>query len=182
MRTVVFQVVSMVTSTGFATADFEVWPSFARLTLVLLMILGAMAGSTTGGIKSLRAVMAFRAVRNSFSVAGHRNAVRPAVHYGGKPVPGDVLASIWVFLAVYFAMAAGAALLITAFGYDIETAIAGAFSAMGNVGPGLGAIGPFDHYAHFPAIVKLGLAFCMLAGRLEIFTLLVLLSPGFWRR
>lgn len=181
-RASVFQVVSVVTTTGFATADFELWPSFTHMVLLIMMVLGAMAGSTSGGVKSLRAVLAFRAVRNSFSVTGHRNAVRPAVHYGGKPVPNDVLASIWVFLALYFLLAAATALLITAAGYDVDTAISGSLTSLGNVGPGLGQIGPYDHFAHFPAVVKLGLVFCMLAGRLELFTLMVLLLPSFWRR
>jgi len=181
-RDSVFQVVSIVTTTGFATSNFELWPSFTQMVLLIMMVLGAMAGSTSGGVKSLRAVLAFRAVRNSFSVTGHRNAVRPAVHYGGKAVPSDVLASVWVFLALYFVVAAAMALLITAAGYDVDTAISGALTSLGNVGPGLGEIGPYDHFAHFPAVVKLGLVFCMLAGRLELFTLMVLLLPSFWRR
>lgn len=181
-RSAVFQVVSIVTTTGYATANFEVWPTFAHLVLLLLMLLGAMAGSTSGGIKSLRAVLAFRAVRNSFSVTGHRNAVRPAVHYGGKPVPADVLASIWVFLALYFAIVGAMALAIAAAGYDLETALSGALTSVGNVGPGFGEIGPYDHFAHFPGVVKIALSFCMIAGRLELFTLLVLLLPSFWKR
>jgi trk system potassium uptake protein TrkH len=181
-RAVVFQVVSLVTSTGYVTADFESWSSLAQLVLLVLMILGAMSGSTSGGIKSLRAVLAFRAVRNLFTTAAHRNVVRPPVHYGGKPVPADVLASIWIFLAVYVALAGGLSFVIAAAGYDLITALSGGLTAVGNVGPGLGEIGPFDSFAHFPGFVKLCFAFCMLAGRLELFTLLVLMSPSFWRR
>jgi trk system potassium uptake protein TrkH len=181
-RHAVFQVVSIVTTTGYATDDFELWSSVAQLVLLFLMLLGAMAGSTSGGIKSLRAVLAARAVRNAFAVSAHRNAVRPSVHYGGRPVPADVLASIWVFIGVYVALAGGMAFLMAASGYDLLTAISGALTSVGNVGPGLGAIGPYDHFAHFSAGVKIALSFCMLAGRLELFTLLVLLSPSFWRR
>jgi trk system potassium uptake protein TrkH len=121
-------------------------------------------------------------MRSIFSTAGHRNAVRPPVHYGGKSVPDDIVASIWVFLGVYFLLAGLMAVVATSAGYDLVTAFSGGLTAVGNVGPGLGDIGPFDHFAHFPASVKLCFAFCMLAGRLELFTLLVLLSPGFWRR
>lgn len=181
-RDVVFQVVSLVTTTGYATADFEVWSSLAQLILLVLMLLGAMSGSTSGGVKSLRAVLAFRAVRNLFATAAHRNVVRPPVHYGGKPVPDDVLASIWIFLAVYVALAGGLSLIVAGAGYDLVTAISGGLTAVGNIGPGLGEIGPFDDFAHFPGVVKLCFAFGMIAGRLELFTLLVLLTPGFWRR
>jgi len=181
-RQVVFQVVSLVTTTGYAAVDFELWSYFAQLILLILMVLGAMAGSTSGGVKSLRAVLAFKAVRNSFVTAAHRNVVRPPVHYGGKPVPDDVLASIWIFLAVYFGLVAAMALIISAAGYDLETSLSGGLSAVGNIGPGLGSIGPTDHFAHFPGIVKVCFAFCMLAGRLELFTMLLLLNPGFWRR
>jgi trk system potassium uptake protein TrkH len=93
-----------------------------------------------------------------------------------------VLAGIWVFLAVYTALIALMSLTIAAYGYDMETALSGGITSVANVGPGLGEIGAFDDFGHFPAPIKLGLAFCMIAGRLELFTVLVLLSPGFWRR
>ena len=181
-RHILFTVVSLGTGTGYATADFERWPAFAHLVLLILMVLGAMAGSTSGGIKSLRVVLVLDAVRKNFKTAGHRNAVRSPVQHAGKPVPDDVLAGIWVFLAVYLALVAAMALMIAAYGYDMETAISGGVTSVSNVGPGLGEIGAFDHFSHFPAPVKIGLAFCMIAGRLELFTVLVLLSPAFWRR
>jgi trk system potassium uptake protein TrkH len=182
IRDVVFTVVSIVTTTGYATADFELWPVLAHVVLLALMALGAMAGSTSGGVKSLRALLAVRAVRGTLEAAGHRNAVQPPVQYGGRPVPEEVITSIWSFLAVFFAIAAAMAALVAAAGYDLPTAVSGGLTSLGNVGPGLGEIGPYDHFAHFPAVVKLGFVFCMLAGRLELFTLLVLLTPAFWRR
>jgi trk system potassium uptake protein TrkH len=181
-RDVLFTVVSIVTTTGFATADFETWPSVSHLLLLGLMLLGAMAGSTSGGVKSLRALLAMRAVRGTFRAAGHRNAVQPPVMYGGRPVSDEVITSIWVFLAVYFALAGAMAVVVAAAGYDMPTAISGGLTSIGNVGPGLGEIGPYDHFAHFPSGVKLGFIFCMLAGRLELFTLLVLFSASYWRR
>jgi trk system potassium uptake protein TrkH len=181
-RAAVFLVVSIVTTTGYASADYEVWSSLTHLVLLGVMALGAMSGSTSGGVKSLRAVLVFRATRNSIETAAHRNAVRPAVQYGGRPVPADVMASIWVFLAVYFALAAALAIVVALAGYDLQTAISAGLTAVSNVGPGLGEIGPFDDFGHFPGIVKLLLAGGMIAGRLELFTVLVLLTPAFWRR
>lgn len=181
-RDVMFTVVSIVTTTGYATADFEAWPSVSHLLLLGLMALGAMAGSTSGGVKSLRALLAVRAVRGTFRAAGHRNAVQPPVMYGGRPVPEEVITSIWVFLAVFFGLAGAMAVAVAATGYDLQTAISGGLTSLGNVGPGLGEIGPYDHFAHFPSGVKLGFIFCMLAGRLELFTLLVLFSAAYWRR
>ena len=181
-RQIVFTVVSLGTGTGYATADFELWPAFTHVVLLIVMVLGGMAGSTTGGVKSLRMVLVLDAVRQNFKTAGHRNAVRSPVQHAGKPVPDDVLAGIWVFLAVYIALIAAMTLGIAAYGYDLPTALSGGVTAVGKVGPGLGEIGAFDHFSHFPAPIKIGLAFCMIAGRLEIFTVLVLLSPGFWRR
>jgi trk system potassium uptake protein TrkH len=180
-RGAVFTVVSLLTTTGYATADFEGWPSLAILVLLHLMVLGAMAGSTSGGVKSLRAILSFRAVRTTFAVSGHRKAVRPAVRYAGKPVPPEILAGVWTFFAVYFLLVALAAMVVAGCGYDLLTAMTAGITAVGNVGPGLGAIGPFDHFGHFPAVAKLFLAGCMIAGRLELFTLLILLTPGFWR-
>jgi trk system potassium uptake protein TrkH len=146
------------------------------------MFLGAMAGSTSGGVKSLRAVLALRALRATFTVAGHRNAVRPALRYGGRPVPPEVLSGVWAFFAAYVMVAFAAALIVAGAGYDLVTSISTALTSLGNVGPGLGAVGPFDNFSHFPSSVKLVVSGCMIAGRLELFTLLVLLSPSFWRR
>ena len=147
-----------------------------------LMALGAMAGSTSGGVKSLRAILALRAVRNVFQAAGHRNAVQPPVRYGGRPVAAEVVTSVWAFLAIFFGLAALMSLAVAAAGYGLGTAASAGLTSLGNVGPGLGEIGPYDQFGHFPPMLKIGFAFCMLAGRLELFTLLVLLSPGFWRR
>jgi trk system potassium uptake protein TrkH len=182
LRESVFQVVSLVTTTGYATADYEAWPGFAQLLLLHMMILGAMSGSTSGGVKSLRVVLGFRALRAAFAVVGHRNAVRPVVRYGGRPVPSEVVAGIWAFFAAYAGLVAASALAVAAAGYDPLTAISSALTAVGNVGPGLADVGPADNFAHFPVGVKLLLSGCMIAGRLELFTLLVLFTPGFWRR
>jgi trk system potassium uptake protein TrkH len=181
VRNALFSVVSITTTTGYGTVDLERWPALGQMVLLQLMILGGMSGSTGGGVKSLRVLIGFRALSAAVYKLVHPHAVRH-VKYGGRVVPDDVIAGIWAFFTAYFALAALAAAVVAAAGYDLVTAASAALTALGNVGPGLGAIGPFDDFSHLPGVVKLVLAFCMLAGRLEIFTLLVLLQPGFWRR
>lgn len=182
IRTAMFQVVSIATTTGYATADFESWPAIALLVLLQLMILGGMAGSTSGGVKSLRVLIGFRALVTVLERLGHRSAVRHPVRYGGKPVHDDVLAGIWAFLTAYFLLVAGVSGVVAAAGYDVVTAATASLTAVGNVGPGLAEVGPFDSFAHFPAFVKLTLSAAMIAGRLELFTILILFHPDFWRR
>ncbi len=181
VRNALFSVVSITTTTGYGTVDLERWPALGQLVLLQLMILGGMSGSTGGGVKSLRVLIGFRALSAAVYKLVHPHAVRH-VKYGGRTVPDDVIAGIWAFFTAYFALAALAAAVVAAAGYDIVTAASAALTALGNVGPGLGEIGPFDNFAHLPGIAKLVLALCMLAGRLEIFTLLVLVQPAFWRR
>jgi trk system potassium uptake protein len=181
LRNAVFGVVTITTTTGYGTVDFGQWGALAQIVLLQLMILGGMAGSTSGGVKSLRVVIGFRALRVAVERLVHPRAVRP-VKYGGHGVPEEVMAGIWAFFTAYFALAALATAVVAAAGYDVITAVSSALTALSNVGPGLGAVGPHENFAHFPGSVKLVLSACMLAGRLEIFTFLVLLQPGFWRR
>jgi trk system potassium uptake protein TrkH len=181
-RAALFQVVSIATTTGYASVEFEGWPAIALLVLLQLMILGGMAGSTSGGVKSLRVLIGMQAVASVIDRLGHRTAVAHPVRYEDKRVPDDVLAGIWAFLTAYFLLAVFVACVVSAAGYDILTSLSAALTSVGNVGPGLGAIGPFDHFAHFPSAVKLTLCFAMIAGRLELFTILILFLPDFWRR
>lgn len=181
LRLGAFQVISLMTTTGYVSDNFQLWPSVLHVLLLLLMVLGGMAGSTSGGVKSLRVVLAVRALGAAIDRLIHPRAVRP-VKYGGRPVDPEVLAAVWAFLCVYFLLAAGAAIIISAHGYDLETSFSSAISAMGNIGPGLGQIGAFDNFAHYEPQLKVLLSVCMIAGRLEIFTLLVLLTPAYWRR
>ncbi|MFQ5458508.1 MAG: TrkH family potassium uptake protein [Myxococcota bacterium] len=180
-RASLFQTVSILTTTGYVTVDFETWPSLAQFLLLMLMIVGGMAGSTGGGVKSLRMLMGLRAIRANIDRLIHPHAVRP-VKYGGKPVQEDVLEGIWAFFAAYLILAGIAAAVVSASGYDLMTAVSAACTSLSNVGPGLGDVGATDTFAHFPGHVKLVLAVSMIAGRLEIFTLILLLLPAFWRR
>jgi len=182
VRDVLFTVVALATTTGYAVIDYENWPALALLVLLQLMILGGMAGSTSGGVKSLRVLIGFRALANIFARLGHRTAVGQPVRFDGKRVPDDILAGIWAFFTAYFLLATAVACVVAANGYDVVTAISTGLSSVGNIGPGLGEIGPSDNFAHFPSNVKFTFCVGMIAGRLELFTILILFHRDFWRR
>ena len=181
IRHAAFQTVSILTTTGYCTTDFELWATLPLLVLLCLMVLGGMSGSTGGGIKSLRALLAVSSLRTTLHRLIHPHAVRP-VKYGGAVVSESVLSGIWSFLTAYLLIALVGTAVVAAYGYDLLTAISAALTSIGNVGPGLGEIGAYDNFAHFPGLVKIVLAGCMLFGRLEVFTLLALFSREFWRR
>ena len=181
IRHAAFQTVSILTTTGYCTTDFELWKTLPLLVLMCLMVLGGMSGSTGGGIKSLRALLAISSLRTTLHRLIHPHAVRP-VKYGGAVVSESVLSGIWSFLTAYLLIALIGTAVVAAHGYDLLTAISAGLTSIGNVGPGLGQIGAYDNFAHFPGLVKIVLSGCMLFGRLEVFTILALLSREFWRR
>lgn len=181
LRAAVFQVISLLTTTGYTTADYARWPQFALFLVLPLMALGGMAGSTSGGIKTLRVMLSWHKLRGALARILHPHLVQP-VHHAGRPVAEEVVAGIAVFLVAYVLVAFSVALVVGAAGYDVLTALSTGLSMVGNIGPGLGEIGPASHFGHFPAWLKLLLSLAMLAGRLEIFTVLVLFVPAFWRR
>ena len=181
VRNAIFQTLSILTTTGYASTNFELWAPLPLLLLLCLMVLGGMSGSTGGGIKSLRALLAISSLRNTLLHLIHPRAVRP-VKYGGAVVSTSVLSGVWAFLTAYMLIALVAAAVVAAHGYDLLTAISAGLTSIGNVGPGLGEIGAYDNFAHAPGLVKLTLAGCMLFGRLEIFTLLAIFTREFWRR
>jgi hypothetical protein len=158
LRAAAFQVISIGSTTGYASADYELWPGLAQLVLIHFMILGGMAGSTSGGVKTMRALLALRALGSALAHLGHARAVPRPVLYGKGPVSNQALAGVFAFLALYLLIASLAAAWVAAAGYDLDTAISCALSALGNVGPALGEAGPSDNYAHFPVPVKLALA------------------------
>jgi len=176
-----FQVVGLLTTTGYVTTNFELWTPLAHLVLVVLMVLGGMSGSTSGGVKSLRMLLGIRALNTSFERLLHPRVVR-SVKYAGRPVSDEVLGGIWAFFTAYALITVAAAACMAAGGYDLVTSFSAAISAISNVGPGLGEVGAYDNFAALPDLLKLVLTVCMLAGRLEVFTLLVLVVPRFWRR
>ncbi|GAG21877.1 unnamed protein product, partial [marine sediment metagenome] len=181
LRASAFQVVSLITTTGYGTADYALWPQLAQVLVFPLLVLGGMAGSTAGGIKSLRILLGLRALRATVARIIHPHLVS-SVHYRDRPVSDEVVSGIGVFFVAYLMVAFIAALVVGSAGYDVVTCLSTALTSVGNVGPGLGAVGPSHHFAHFPGYVKVVLALAMIAGRLEIFTVLVLFFPRFWRR
>ncbi len=181
VRNSAFQVVSIVTTTGYATADYEKWPATSQLILLLCMFLGASAGSTGGGVKAVRVMICLKYCYKELFSLIHPRAVR-VIKLGGKPVPEDVTRSILGFLALYVILFAVSAVLLAALGVDLATAISAVAATIGNIGPGLGMVGPVDNFAGIPYLGKWLLIWCMLLGRLEIYTVIILLVPEFWRK
>ncbi|MGD8961564.1 MAG: TrkH family potassium uptake protein [Desulfobacterales bacterium] len=176
-----FQVVSIITTTGFATADYELWPAMSQLILLLCMFIGASAGSTGGGMKCLRIMLCFKyCYRELFSLI-HPRAVSP-IKIGGKSVPDDVMRSVVGFLALYMGLFALSSVALAGLGVDFTTSFAAIAASIGNIGPGFGMVGPVDNYARIPDLGKWLLIWCMLLGRLEIFTVIILIVPEFWRK
>jgi trk system potassium uptake protein TrkH len=175
-----FQVVSIVTTTGFVTADYSTWPFFVQFLLLCLMLVGGCAGSTAGAIKHVRSLLLFKAAYDYLYKLVHPKAVRH-VKIGGKVVPKEVLEGVHIFVLLYFLSFFVATASLTLLDVDLVTAIGAVASTMGNVGPGLGLVGPIENYAVIPPLGKWILSACMVLGRLELFTVIVLFTPDLWR-
>ena len=176
-----FQVVSIVTTTGYATADYEKWPAMTQIILFFCMFIGASAGSTGGGMKCLRILLCIKYCYKELFSLIHPHAVRH-IKIGGKTVSEDVMKSVLGFLALYIGIFCLGSVLLAGTGIDLLTSISAVASAIGNIGPGFGLVGPVDNYAHIPYAGKWLLLCCMLLGRLEIFTVIILVVPEFWRK
>ena len=181
LRYSAFQVVSIMTTTGYATADYERWHVFCQYLLVACMFVGGCAGSTGGGMKVARVLLLFKHAHVQLFRLIHPRAVR-LVKLGERPVDKEVMQSILGFFALYMGIFVSASLVMAALGMDLVSAGSAVVTALGNVGPGLGTVGPVQHFAYVPTVGKLVLALCMLLGRLELFTVLVLFIPSFWRK
>jgi len=181
IRNSAFQVVSIITTTGYATADYEKWPVMSQLILLLCMFFGASAGSTGGGVKAVRVMVCLKYCYKELFSLIHPRAVR-VIKLGGKPVPEDVTRSILGFLALYVLLFILSTVVMTGLGVDLITAIASVAATIGNIGPGLGMVGPVDNFAGIPYWGKWLLIWCMLLGRLEIYTVIILFVPEFWRK
>ena len=181
IRNSLFQVVSIITTTGFVSDNYLMWPSFAWFIIFLLMFTGGSAGSTGGGIKALRLLLLFKAASTQLKKLVHPRAFIP-VRYNGRAVKDDIVFSIMAFFLFYIISFVVGAFLMSAIGLDFKTAIGSTISSLGNIGPAIGNVGPVDNFANIPPVGKWILSFLMLLGRLELFTILVFLSPGFWRK
>lgn len=184
LRSAAFHVVSLMTTTGFVAADYSFWPQFTQFLLLLLMVVGACAGSTGGGCKVVRFLLLGRQIRAEVWRLLHPRAV-VCTRVNGKVVSENSLRSVTAFFMLYLAILAGATLAVTAFGnerLDVLSSFSGVIACLSNVGPGLGHLGPVDNFGWLPAGVKWILSFCMLAGRLELFAVVLLFVPGTWSR
>ncbi len=176
-----FQVVSILTTTGYATADYETWPAMSQTILLLCMFLGASAGSTGGGMKCLRIMLCVKYCYKELFALIHPRAVTH-VKIGGKAVPDAVMRGILGFLSLYMLLYALSAVVLAGMGVDFVTAFGAVAATIGNIGPGFGTVGPVENFAHIPIAGKWLLIWCMLLGRLEVYTVIILLVPAFWRR
>jgi trk system potassium uptake protein TrkH len=169
------------TTTGFATADYEVWAPAAVFILILLMFVGGCAGSTGGGMKNVRLLLLTRHGLNELRKMIHPRAVIP-IRFNHRAVPPEILTNILGFALLLLIATIVATFVMTFLGLDLMTAFGSVAATINNIGPGIGDVGPTEHFGHLPGVGKWVLVFCMLLGRLELFTVLVLLTPDFWRR
>lgn len=176
-----FQVGSIITTTGFCTENFDLWPQLSKTILVLLMFVGACAGSTGGGIKVSRILILFKTIRKEIAMIIHPRAVRK-VRIENKAVPHEVVRTTNVFIAVYFTILFGSLLLLGLNNMDFTTNFTATVATLNNIGPGLEMVGPVQNYSIFSNFSKFVLIFDMLAGRLELFPMLILFSPSSWKR
>ena len=179
-RHALFQVLAIVTTTGFVTADFTLWTPFLVVFFFGLMFLGGSAGSTAGGVKVVRHLLMIKNGFLEFKRTLHPNAVVP-VRYNNRAISGDIVFNILAFFILYMLSFIIGALGFSLLGLDFESAIGVAASSLGNVGPALGDFGPVNNFYEMPAIGKWWCSFLMLIGRLELFTVLILMTPFFWR-
>lgn len=179
-HTALFQVATLVSSTGFATADYNMWPELSKTILVLLMFMGACAGSTGGGFKVSRLMIVMCAAKNELMSMMHPRSVQQ-VHINGRRVPENVVKTALCYMTVYVLIVLGSVLLISVDNFDMTTNFTAVLATMNNIGPGLGAVGPSGNFGGFSIFSKLVLMCDMLIGRLELFPVLVLFAPGMWR-
>ncbi|HIJ60087.1 MAG TPA: TrkH family potassium uptake protein [Nitrospirae bacterium] len=181
IKLAIFQVSSIITTTGYATADYEKWHVFSQLLLMVCMLLGGMIGSTAGGIKQVRVLLMLKQGYREIYQLIHPHAVT-SIKLDNKFLTKEVLGSIWGFVFLFLIMCILATIGLSACGVDMITAYSTVISAACNVGPALGDAGPAENYSKIPTIGKWILIFCMLAGRLEVYTVLILFIPNFWKK
>ena len=180
-RYAVFQVVTVITTTGYSTADFAQWPMFSKAVLMMLTVIGACASSTGGGIKVSRLLVGIKCVKREIVQLAHPKSVG-IIRIGGKKVSSDVLRTIYIYFIAYVGILIGSVVLVSLDNFDFETTFSAVLTTLGNVGPGMAKVGPMGTFAEFSPLSKLILCFDMLAGRLEIFPFLVLFTAPAWRR
>jgi len=181
LRYAFFQVASIISTTGYATADFNLWPTFSKTVLLILTFIGGCAGSTAGGLKLGRVMILAKASVADAKKMLHPNAV-PSVRFEGKPLAERTVRGAYQYIAVYVLVLGVSLLLLSLDGHGVETTITAVITCFNNVGPGLDMVGPMGNFSAFSPAAKLLLSFVMLLGRLEIFPMLLLFAPSIWRR
>lgn len=176
-----FQVSSIMTTTGFSTADFNAWPALSKTILVALMFIGASAGSTGGGIKCIRILLMFKLIKREMTRMKHPQIIQ-GIRIGGRLVDTELLNGITLFILYYLVITSVAVMMIAIEVQDLVTAFTSVVACLSNIGPGLGLVGPTGNYAAFSPFSKIVLSMCMLIGRLEIMPVVLLALPSFWRR
>ncbi|PID89450.1 MAG: potassium transporter [Bacteroidia bacterium] len=180
-RDALFQVVSLITTTGYATADYLSWGHFCIVLSFMVMFFGGSAGSTGGGIKIMRIVLLIKNGAMEFKRLVHPNAIIP-VRFNKRAVSSQIITNVLAFFVFYIIMFAFGTVVMAFLGESLDTAMGATIASLGNIGPGIGAVGPMDNFYHLHPVGKWVLSFLMLVGRLELFTVLILLSPSFWKK
>lgn len=181
LRDSFFQVSSIMTTTGFSTVDFDLWPTFSKMILLVLMFIGGSAGSTAGGMKVIRILIVFKSIKQGLSKIFHPRAYIP-IKVGGRTVSNEVIERVNSFLALHVIVFIVATLLISLEGVDLVTSISSVAATLNNIGPGLSLVGPTNTYYEFSQWSKLLFSALMLMGRLELFTVIALIVPKSWTR
>lgn len=181
IRNSIFQVSSIMTSTGFVTTDFDKWPQFSRYIMCVIMFTGACTGSTGGGIKVARFIIYFKQIGKQLGFLIHPRSVK-ILRMNGKKIEHNTIRVVNTYLLVYIAIFALSMLILTIDDFDLTTTFTAVSATFNNIGPGLGMVGPVGNFSQFSVLSKIVMIFDMLAGRLEIFPLLVLITPSTWRR
>ena len=180
-RYAVFQVAAIITTTGFVTADFNLWPEFSKCMLLLLMVVGACAGSTGGGMKVSRILIMLKSVKREMKRLLHPQSVN-LVKINQKKVSESTMQGVYMYFIAYVAVFIMSILVVSLNNYDFTTTFSGVLTTLNNVGPGLAGVGPIENFSHFSVLSKFVFCADMLIGRLEVFPFLMLLSPNLWRK
>lgn len=180
LRDSFFQVSSIITTTGYSTVDFDKWPTFSKVILFALMFIGGCAGSTAGGIKNIRIVVLLKAIKREFYRILHPRAVIP-IKIDGKVISNNTIAGISSFFALFIFIFIISTMIVSLDGVDFESAASAVAATLGNVGPAFGFAGPLRSYSGFSNLSKIVMSICMLLGRLEVFTLMILFNPEIWK-
>jgi trk system potassium uptake protein TrkH len=180
-RDALFQVVSLITTTGYVTADYLSWGSLAAILSFSIMFFGGSAGSTGGGIKIVRIVLLFKNSYQEFKRLLHPNAIIP-VRLNHKAVDPKIITNVLAFIVFYLLIFVAGSIIMASMGLDIDSAMGSVIASLGNIGPGIGSVGPMDNFAHIPDAGKWFLSFLMMLGRLELFTVMIIFTPVFWKK